>query len=125
MINYSKQIYKPGPQLSSGRSKHSCGRVRRDDSSIYFSVIVVGGIVSTQLTSTEILDDSAGTWRSGPSLPVGISSAALVEDNAGGVVLIGGTTSGLTLFFHNVIILFNLINLTMTKKIEELVLISP
>ncbi len=80
--------------LTTGRSKHSCGRVRRDSFSNYYSAIAVGGMVATQLKSTEILDDPAGTWRSGPSLPVGISSAALVEDNAGGVILIGGTTSG-------------------------------
>ena len=86
-------FFKAGPVLATGRSKHSCGRVQRDNS-IYYGVIVVGGIVSTQLTSTEILEDPAGTWRAGPSLPVGISSATLVEDNAGGVILIGGTTPG-------------------------------
>jgi hypothetical protein len=91
-------FFKPGPVLTTGRSKHSCGRVRIESFSNYYSVIAVGGIVATQLKSTEILDDPAGTWRSGPSLPLGISSAALVEDHTGGVILIGGTTSGYTFF---------------------------
>ena len=42
------------------------------------------------LKSTEIYDDVTFRWKSGPELPVGITHGVLVEDQMGGVVLIGG-----------------------------------
>jgi hypothetical protein len=41
-------------------------------------------------SSVEILDDGAGAWRNGPSLPVTLTAASMVEDNNGGLFLIGG-----------------------------------
>ena len=42
------------------------------------------------MSSVEILDFGSSAWRTGPSLPFGISGASMVEDLFGGVVLIGG-----------------------------------
>jgi len=51
---------------------------------------VVGGTNGTSMRSVEIFDMSDMVWKSGPSLPVGLSFSSLVEDRAGGVVLVGG-----------------------------------
>jgi hypothetical protein len=48
------------------------------------------------LSSTEIYDDLTSGWRSGPELPIGIVLGVLVEDQHGGVVLIGGHHSTLS-----------------------------
>jgi len=53
-----------------------------------FSIIVAGGCNGAHLKSTEILDEGSDVWRMGPQLPIGICCAALVEDPAGGVVLV-------------------------------------
>jgi hypothetical protein len=42
------------------------------------------------LSSVEILDEGSNEWQTGPELPFGIRSAQMVEDQNGGVVLIGG-----------------------------------
>ncbi len=41
-------------------------------------------------SSVEVLDDVTGTWRIGPSLPITITGASMIQDNKGGVILIGG-----------------------------------
>ncbi len=79
-----------GPLLSYGRYAPSCGRIRKNRTSFEFSVIVVGGDNGTLMTSTEILDNKASIWQTGPDLPFGIDVAELIEDSLGGVVLIGG-----------------------------------
>jgi hypothetical protein len=48
------------------------------------------------LSSTEIYDDLTFGWRSGPELPIGIALGVLVEDQHGGVILIGGHASTLS-----------------------------
>ena len=50
----------------------------------------MGGSGYGKLASVEILDEGASEWRNGTDLPFGISDAALVEDPAGGVILVGG-----------------------------------
>ena len=80
-----------GPKLNFGREGHSCARIRKDSSSLQFTVIVVGGWGDTSATkSVEIFDEEQNEWRNGPDLPLGIYDASIVEDPAGGVVLVGG-----------------------------------
>jgi hypothetical protein len=54
------------------------------------SIIVVGG---SYLSSVEILDEGSNKWQTGPELPFGIEDSQMVEDQIGGVVLIGGRSS--------------------------------
>ncbi len=79
-----------GPLLNYARYAPSCARIRKNKTSFEFSVIVVGGHNGTFMTSTEILDQGASIWQTGPDLPFGIDVAQLIEDSLGGVVLIGG-----------------------------------
>ena len=51
------------------------------------------------MRSVEIFDMMDSVWRSGPSLPVGVTFSSLVEDRAGGVVLVGGYSGKETDFF--------------------------
>ncbi len=45
------------------------------------------------MSSVEILNEGSNEWQTGPELPFGIRSAQRVEDQNGGVVLIGGESS--------------------------------
>jgi hypothetical protein len=55
------------------------------------SIIVAGGYNgSARLSSVEILDEGSNNWQTGPELPFGIFGSQIVEDQNGGVVLIGG-----------------------------------
>ncbi len=42
------------------------------------------------MPSVEILDEGSNEWQTGPELPFGIDESQMVEDQNGGVVLIGG-----------------------------------
>ena len=86
----NSQEWIQGPTLNLGRNDHSCARIRKDASNLEFSTIVVGGYNGTIMKSVEILDDGASEWRNGPDLPFGIRYASLVEDPAGGIILVGG-----------------------------------
>jgi len=44
------------------------------------------------LSSVEILDEDSNEWQTGPELPFGIAWSQMVEDQNGGVVLIGGNS---------------------------------
>ena len=88
-----------GPKLLNSRYLHSCGKLQEDIGSSQYSVVVAGGydgpLISFGnktyfMSSVEILDFGSSAWRTGPSLPFGISGASMVEDLFGGVVLIGG-----------------------------------
>jgi N-acetylneuraminic acid mutarotase len=59
------------------------------------SIIVAGGLDSgsSYLSSVEILDEGSNEWQTGPQLPFGIGYSQMVEDQNGGVVLIGGYSS--------------------------------
>ena len=39
---------------------------------IIFSIVVVGGVNGTAMTSVEILDEGSDHWTAGPELPFGI-----------------------------------------------------
>jgi hypothetical protein len=55
------------------------------------SIIAAGGYDgSSRLSSVEILDEGSNEWQTGPELPFGIWRSQMVEDQNGGVVLIGG-----------------------------------
>jgi hypothetical protein len=41
------------------------------------------------------LDKGSNEWQTGPELPFGISNSQMVEDQNGGVILIGGYSSSL------------------------------
>jgi N-acetylneuraminic acid mutarotase len=57
------------------------------------SIIVAGGYDDSYLSSVEILDEGSNEWQTGPVLPFGIAESQMVEDQNGGVVLIGGYSS--------------------------------
>ncbi len=80
-----------GPELKYKRGGHSCGKIRRDIESQEMSIIVAGGYDgSSKLSSVEILDEGSNEWQTGPELPFGIQRSQMVEDQNGGVILIGG-----------------------------------
>ncbi len=56
------------------------------------SILVAGGFDNFPqiLSSVEILDIGSNQWRTGPELPFGIKQSQMVEDQNGGVVVIGG-----------------------------------
>ncbi len=59
------------------------------------SIVVAGGYNddSSFLSSVEILNIGSNEWQTGPELPFGIDGSQMVEDQNGGVVLIGGSSS--------------------------------
>jgi N-acetylneuraminic acid mutarotase len=80
-----------GPELKNKRTFHSCGKIRRDKEGQELSIIVAGGQDgSSYLSSVEILNEGDNEWQTGPELPFGINWSQMVEDQNGGVVLIGG-----------------------------------
>jgi hypothetical protein len=82
------------PELKNKRGYHSCGKIRRNKESQEMSIIVAGGgYDGSYLSSVEILDEGSNEWQTGPELPLGISYSQMVEDQNGGVVLIGGLSS--------------------------------
>ena len=85
---YEKWI--EGPKLMFGRKKPSCGNLQIDEKGSYYGVIVAGGYDGSYMSSVEILQVGANEWKTGPTLPYGIFSAAMVEGPSGGVLLIGG-----------------------------------
>ena len=90
LFNANTNEWTEGPRLSTNRFGSSCGPIRSDATSLRFSIIVAGG---DNLASVEILEDGANEWRRGPDLPFNIGFAAMVEDQTGGVILIGGSLS--------------------------------
>ena len=57
------------------------------------SIIVAGGYAGSKFSSVEILDEGFNEWQTGPELPFGVVDSPMVEDQNGGVVLIGGQIS--------------------------------
>ncbi len=84
---FGEESWTEGPELKNKREYHSCGRIRKNKESQEMSIIVAGG---SYLSSVEILDEGSNEWQTGPELPFGISYSQMVEDQNGGVVLIGG-----------------------------------
>ncbi len=94
-----------GPELKKKRVYHSCGKIRRNKESQEMSIIVAGGLYGgyydsygyhdpSLLSSVEILHEGSNEWQTGPALPFEIWESQMVEDQNGGVVLIGGRSSG-------------------------------
>jgi N-acetylneuraminic acid mutarotase len=90
-----EESWTEGPELKNERFVHSCGKIRRNKESQEMSIIVAGGDVNgvSFLSSVEILDEGSIEWQTGPELPFGIYGSQMVEDQNGGVVLIGGESS--------------------------------
>jgi hypothetical protein len=93
-INLETEVWTEGPFLKNIRESSSCGKIRKNNSSQDLSIIVVGGWSNWQLASVEILDQDAEEWRNGPDLPLEMYNANMVEDQNGGVFLVGGHSNG-------------------------------
>jgi hypothetical protein len=93
-FNTENEMWVAGPKLLAGRQLHSCGKLQKESGSSQTSIVVVGGLRGAYLSSVEILDDGASEWRTGANLPIGIDGASMIEDPAGGVILIGGYNDG-------------------------------
>ncbi len=93
-FTFGEASWTEGPDLKNKRYAPSCGQIRREKDSQGKSVIVAGGAYgSTIWSSVEILDEGSNEWQTGPELPFGIDWSQMVEDQNGGVVLIGGKSS--------------------------------
>jgi hypothetical protein len=90
-FTFGEESWTEGPELKNKRGYHSCGKIRRNKASQEMSIIVAGGYYGgSYLSSVEILDEGSNEWQTGPELPLGIAESQMVEDQNGGVVLIGG-----------------------------------
>ena len=91
-FTFGEERWTEGPKLKNKRIYHRCGKIRRNKMSQEMSIIVAGGSdgVYSYLSSVEILDEDSNEWQTGPELPFGIAWSQMVEDQNGGVVLIGG-----------------------------------
>ncbi len=93
-FTFGEERWSEGPELKNERASRSCGKIRRNKDCQEMSIIVAGGQdVSSTLSSVEILDEGSNEWQTGPDLPFGIERSQMVEDQNGGVVLIGGESS--------------------------------
>jgi hypothetical protein len=93
-FTFGEESWTEGPELKNKRRFHSCGKIKRNTESQEMSIIVVGGSdVSSYLSSVEILNEGFNEWETGPELPFAIWQSQMVEDQNGGVVLIGGRSS--------------------------------
>jgi hypothetical protein len=94
-FTFGEESWTEGPELKNKRRYHSCGKIRRDKDSQEMSIIVAGGTDGffSFLSSVEILDEGSNEWQMGPELPFTIDSSPMVEDQNGGIVLIGGYSS--------------------------------
>ena len=84
--------------MKAGRFAHTCGKIRRDSKSQKMSIVVAGGYVLSgdgHLPSVEILDVGSNEWKTGPELPFSSYDSQMVEDQNGGVVLIGGQSQSI------------------------------
>jgi hypothetical protein len=96
-FTFGEESWTEGPELKNIRGWHSCGKIKRNKESQEMSIIVAGGNDgSSLLSSVEILDEGSNEWRTGPDLPFGIRYSQMVEDQNGGVVLIGGESSSIS-----------------------------
>jgi hypothetical protein len=89
-FTFGEKSWTEGPELKNKRDSHSCGKIRRNKDSQEMSIIVAGGFDGSYLSSVEILDEGSNEWQTGPELPFGFYGSQMVEDQNGGVVLIGG-----------------------------------
>jgi hypothetical protein len=93
-FTFGEESWTEGPELNYKRGYLSCGKIRRNKESQEMSIIVAGGYDgSSRLSSVEILDVGSNEWQTGPELPFAIDDSQMVEDQNGGVILIGGYSS--------------------------------
>ena len=90
LFNAETEEWTPGPPLQVARRGLSCARIKTSLGQSFFSIISVAGYNGEYLNTVEILDEVSGNWKSGPPLPVNAYHGTLVEDPAGGVIMIGG-----------------------------------
>ncbi len=93
-FTFGEESWTEGPELKEERVYHSCGKIRKKKESQEMSIIVAGSAsgFSSVFSSVEILDEGSNEWLAGPKLPFGIYFSEMVEDQNGGVVLIGGVS---------------------------------
>jgi hypothetical protein len=93
-FTFGEESWTEGPKMKKTRLDHSCGKIRRGKASKDMSIIVAGGYHdgSSRLSSVEILDEGSNEWQTGPQLPFGVFDSQMVEDQNGGVVLIGANS---------------------------------
>ncbi len=93
-FTFGEERWTEGPSLKYKRKRHGCGRIRRDKDSQAMSIVVAGGSDGVSYLSTvQILHEGSNEWQTGPGLPFGIERSQIVEDQNGGVVLVGGSYS--------------------------------
>jgi hypothetical protein len=93
-FTFGEESWTEGPTLKNKRWDHSCGKIRRNKESQEMSIIVAGGYADgSYLSSVEILHEGSNEWQTGLELPFGNADSQMVEDQNGGVVLIGGYSS--------------------------------
>ena len=90
-------VWENGPPLNTARYGHSCGLIRGENNTV--NVIVTGGLsvagnANSILDSVEVLDAGSTFWRAGPKLPIKNFASQLVQDQNGGIILIGGSPDG-------------------------------
>ncbi len=96
-FTFGEESWTDGPELKIKRYGHSCGKIRRDKDSQEMSINVAGGSDdSSILSSVEILHEGSNEWQTGPELPFGIDFSQMIENQNGGVVLIGGLSSSVS-----------------------------
>jgi N-acetylneuraminic acid mutarotase len=96
-FTFGEGSWTEGPELKNKRYLHSCGKIKRNKESQEMSIIVAGSYYgSSYLSSVQILDEGSNEWQTGPELPFGIHISQMVEDQNGGVVLIGGESSSVS-----------------------------
>jgi hypothetical protein len=89
-FTFGEESWTEGPKLKNKREHHSCGKIRRNKESQEMSIFVAGG---SYLSSVEILGEASNEWQTGPELPFVMFRSQMVEDQNGGVALIGGISS--------------------------------
>jgi hypothetical protein len=90
-FTFGEESWTEGPELKNKRRYHSCGKIRRDKDNQEMRIIVAGGSDgSSYLSSVEILHEGSNEWQTGPELPFTMYGSQMVENQNGGVVLIGG-----------------------------------
>jgi N-acetylneuraminic acid mutarotase len=92
-LNIREERWTEGPELKKERFFHTCGKIKRDKESQEMTIIVAGGENGAQyFTSVEILNEGSNEWQTGPELPLEVFEPQLIEDQNGGVFLIGGAS---------------------------------
>jgi N-acetylneuraminic acid mutarotase len=95
-FTFGEESWTEGLELNHKRTGNSCGKIKRNKESQEMSIIVAGGYDNSHLSSIEILNEGSNEWQTGPELPFGIGYSQMVEDQNGGVVLIGGRSSSVS-----------------------------